>query len=209
VNAIASGNSKLHIGLTGGIGSGKSTVAQMLHEMGAAVIDADAISRELTSAGGAAIAAIAAQFGADFVSAAGALDRDKMRALVFSDAVAKHKLEALLHPLIGAEVRARAQAACGSVIVFDVPLLVESHHWRRRVDSVWVVDCAPETQVQRVMARSGWTREAVEKVIAAQATREQRARVADAVIYNDGIDLAALRQQLEALLKQYCAQFGL
>jgi dephospho-CoA kinase len=200
---------KLHIGLTGGIGSGKSTVAGLLADAGATVIDTDAISRELTGPGGQANAAIAANFGAAFIGPTGAMDRDKMRALVFSDPNAKQKLEALLHPLIGAQTRERAQAATSRVVVFDVPLLVESQHWRARVDCVWVVDCAPETQVQRVMARSGWTRDAVEKVIAAQATREQRARAADAVIYNDGIDLAALRQQLEALLKQYRAQFGL
>jgi dephospho-CoA kinase len=209
VNLGAKLPGKLHIGLTGGVGSGKSTVARLLADLGAAVIDTDAISRELTGPGGQANAAIAAGFGTDFINSSGAMDRDKMRALVFSVPSAKQKLEALLHPLIGALARERAQAAISPIVVLDIPLLVESQHWRARVDCVWVVDCAPETQVQRVMARSGWAREAVEKVIAAQATREQRARAADAVIYNDGIDLAALRQQLEALLKQYRAQFGL
>jgi dephospho-CoA kinase len=200
---------KLFVGLTGGIGSGKSTVAGLLADVGATVIDTDAISRELTGPGGHASAAIAASFGAAFVSLTGAMDREKMRAFVFSDPLAKRKLEALLHPLIGAQTRERAQAATTRFVVFDVPLLVESLHWRARVDCVWVVDCAPETQVQRVMARSGWSRQAVEQVIAAQASREQRARAADAVIYNDGIDLASLQQQLESLLTQTRTRFGL
>ena len=199
----------LHIGLTGGIGSGKSTVARLLSEMGASVVDADAISRELTGPGGGALGVIAREFGAEFITAEGALDRDKMRALVFADPQARHRLEALLHPLIGDDTRKRAAAATHSVVVFDIPLLVESAQWRARVNRVWVVDCDAETQVQRVMQRSGWTREAVEQVIAAQATRAQRALAADAVIYNQGIDLPTLRQHLEALLTRTRAHFGL
>ena len=187
------------IGLTGGIGSGKSTVAALWVEFGVTLVDTDAIARRLTLPGGPALPAIAAQFGAQMIGADGALDRVRMREQVFHDPAAKQQLEAILHPLIGAQARAEANAAPGAVI-FDIPLLVESGHWRERVERVLVVDCEESTQVERVMRRSGWSREAVEAVIRQQATREQRRAVADAVIYNDGgVTLAQLREQVRGL----------
>jgi dephospho-CoA kinase len=198
----------LRVGLTGGIGSGKSTVAGVLAECGAAVIDADAISRQTTAAGGAAIARIAQQFGADFVGVEGALNRDRMRQLVFSDPSAKHRLEAIVHPLVGAETArqaAQAQQSGHACIVFDVPLLVESGRWRQQLDQVLVVDCDEETQISRVMARSGWTRQMVEQVIASQASRSQRLAAADVCIDNDGVSLAALAIRV----RQAAQRFGL
>lgn len=189
----------LVIGLTGGIGSGKSTVSQMLQDLGAHLVDTDAIARALTAPGGAAIALIAKQFGADFIGSDGAMNRDRMRAQAFADPAALQRLEAILHPLIldTAEVQAR-QARAGQAIVFDVPLLAESgRRWRDRVDRILVVDCLPETQIQRVMARSGWSRDAVEAVLAKQATREARRAIADAVILNEGLSLEQLRQEVE------------
>jgi dephospho-CoA kinase len=190
------------IGLTGGIGSGKSTVAQALVDCGARLVDADAIARRLTQAGGAAMPALAQAFGADALTTDGALNRDFMRRLAFSDPAAKARLEALLHPLIGAESArqaAQADADGAQLVVFDVPLLTESRHWRARVDRVLVVDCEEATQADRVAQRPGWTVQAAQAVIAQQATRTQRRAVADAVIYNDGITQAQLRTEAEAL----------
>ena len=189
----------LRIGLTGGIGSGKSTVAQALVGCGAVLVDADAISRALTAPGGAALPALAAEFGADIIGADQALDRDRMRALAFADPGAKARLEAILHPMIGERTREQAAAAGDRTVVFDVPLLTESAHWRARVDRVLVVDCREETQVQRVMQRNGWDEPAVRRVIAQQATRERRRAIADAVIFNDGLTLEALCAEVRAL----------
>lgn len=186
----------MRIGLTGGIGSGKSTVAGFLREAGAAIVDTDAISRALTAAGGAAMPAIAEQFGTDFVGPDGALDRDRMRALAFSDASAKRRLEAILHPLITAEALAQADAATAPLVVFDVPLLVESGRWRPRLARVLVVDCSTETQIERVSQRPGWMRDRIAGVLAAQATREARRAAADAVLMNDGLPLVALRNEV-------------
>lgn len=193
----------MRIGLTGGIGSGKSTVAGFLREAGAAVVDTDAISRALTLPGGAAMPAIARQFGAEFVTADGALDRDRMRALAFSDAAAKRRLEAILHPLITAEALAQADAARAPLVVFDVPLLVESGRWRARVARVLVVDCAAETQISRVLQRPGWTRERVEGALAAQTTREARRAAADAVLVNDNLPLPMLRMEVMSLAARW------
>ncbi len=193
------GPAALRIGLTGGIGSGKSTVAAALAALGASVIDTDAIARSLTQPGGAAIAAITAQFGAAFVDASGALDRSRMRELAFADPAARQRLEAILHPLIRAETARQADAAQGTAIVFDVPLLIESGRWREQVDRVLVVDCREATQVERVMARSGWTREAVQAVLAQQASRRSRRAGADAVIHNDGLSHEELRAEVRAL----------
>lgn len=193
----------MRIGLTGGIGSGKSTVAGFLREAGAAIVDTDAISRRLTLPGGAAMPAIAQAFGADFVTTDGALDRDRMRALAFSDTTAKRRLESILHPLITAEALAQADAAKSALIVFDVPLLVESGRWRARVSRVLVVDCSAETQMQRVLQRPGWTRERVEGALAAQTTREARRAAADAVLLNDGIPLVALRNEVMNLAARW------
>lgn len=195
----------LRIGLTGGIGSGKSTVGSMLAERGAAVIDADAISRSLTAAGGLAIAPIEGEFGPQAIDANGALNRDVMRTLVFQDPSARQRLEAIIHPLVGSltERQALQAEACGApVLVFDVPLLVESHRWRQQVQTVIVVDCEEETQIQRVMARNGLERTAVERVLAAQATRAQRRAAADWVIYNDSIDFTQLRQEVLSISAQ-------
>lgn len=193
----------MRVGLTGGIGSGKSTVAGFLREAGAAIVDTDAISRGLTLAGGAAMPAIAQEFGADFVAADGALDRERMRALAFSDATAKRRLEAILHPLITAEALAQADAATAPLVVFDVPLLVESGRWRARVARVLVVDCSAETQMARVLQRPGWTRERVEGALAAQTTREARRAAADAVLMNDGIALVTLRNEVMSLAARW------
>lgn len=172
------------IGLTGGIGSGKSTVASLLAAQGAWLVDTDAIARQLTAPGGLALPALVHEFGPDIVGASGALDRARMRALAFGNAAAKARLEAVLHPLIGAEADAQAARAAGRPVVFDVPLLAESKRWRQRVDRVLVVDCPQPVQVQRVMQRSGWPAEAVERVIAQQAPRGHRRAIADAVIHN-------------------------
>jgi dephospho-CoA kinase len=189
----------MRIGLTGGIGSGKSTVSGFFREAGATLVDTDAISRALTLPGGAAMPAIAAQFGPVYVTADGALDRDRMRALVFSDAAAKSRLEAILHPLITVEALSQADAARSALVVFDVPLLVESGRWRPRVSRVLVVDCTVQTQTQRVLQRPGWTQERVAGAIAAQATRQARRAAADAVLVNDGISLDMLRNQVRSL----------
>ena len=198
----------IRLGLTGGIGSGKTTVARMLSDMGAAIIDADAIARSVTAPGGGAIAAIAAEFGAGFITAEGALDRDRMRELAFADATAKRRLEAIIHPLVGMETTRQAEQAAQAgqhCLVFDVPLLVESGRWRQQLDRVLVVDCSPQTQIERVVARSSLTREAVQKIIDAQASREHRLAAADMVIANEGLSLAALRAEVS----QIAHHFGL
>jgi dephospho-CoA kinase len=189
----------MRIGLTGGIGSGKSTVAAMLVECGAVLVDADAISRSLTATGGAALPALVHEFGAQIIGTDGALDRERMRALAFSDAGAKARLEALLHPKIGLLTQAQAAAAGTRPVVFDVPLLAESRDWRARVDRVLVVDCSEATQVRRVSQRQGWTEDAVQRVIAQQAPRSLRRSIADAVIFNDGLSLDELRAEVYAL----------
>jgi len=192
----------LRLGLTGGIGSGKSTVAQMLAARGAAVIDSDAIARSVTAANGSAMPAIREAFGPEFVNPEGALDRERMRALIFTDPDAKLRLEAIVHPLVGLATQAQAQAAIqagDTLLVFDVPLLVESPRWRKLVDQVLVVDCLETTQIERVVARSGLTREAVRNIIQAQATRAQRLSAADIIVFNDGLDLAQLQRAVDGL----------
>ena len=196
----------LYIGLTGGIGSGKSTVSGLLVAQGAALVDTDAIARALTAPGGAAMPAISEAFGAQMVGADGALDRDRMRALAFADPSAKQRLEAILHPLIGDQARQAADAAASSgarAVVFDVPLLAESAHWRARVDRILVVDCTPGTQIQRVMTRSGWPQETVQRVIAQQAPRGRRRAPADAVIFNEALSLAALQEEVRSLWQHW------
>jgi dephospho-CoA kinase len=198
----------LKLGLTGGIGSGKSTVATMLSRLGATVLDADAMSRQASAAGGAAIPAIAQIFGTEFISADGSLNRDAMRSLIFSNPDTKAKLEAIIHPIVGQKMSLLEQQAIASGqpwLVFDIPLLVESPHWRPRLDLVMVVDCEMETQIQRVMQRSGWSREQVQQVVTAQAGRALRLSAADVVIYNEGIDIHTLEQQVE----QWAHRFGL
>ncbi|MBV8604716.1 MAG: dephospho-CoA kinase [Pelomonas sp.] len=192
----------LSIGLTGGIGSGKSVVARFLAECGAAIVDTDAIAHSLTAPHGAALPAIEAAFGAALIGPDGALDRARMRALVFGDAAAKQRLEAILHPMIRAACEHEAVLnAAAPLLVFDVPLLVESGGgWRERVDRILVVDCSEAIQVERVMQRSGWSREMVEAVIARQASREARRAAADHVILNEGISLEKLREEVRSLV---------
>lgn len=193
------------IGLTGGIGSGKSTVARLLQDRGASVIDADAIARDCTLAGGSAMPAVRETFGSGFVTADGALDRQRMREHVFQYPEARQQLEAIVHPLVGAEIRRQAAASTASCIVFDIPLLVESPRWRPQLDRVLVVDCEPTTQHQRVRARNGWDDATIDAVIRNQSPRQKRLAAADAVIYNDGIGLDTLRH----LVGQLAPQFGL
>ncbi len=187
------------LGLTGGIGSGKSTVAAMLVELGAQLVDTDAIARSLTAAGGAAMPAVAQAFGPGLVAADGALDRAAMRALAFADAAARARLEAILHPMIGAEAMRQAAAAAGRPVVFDVPLLGAASAWRARVARILVVDCDEDTQAARVAARPGWDEALARRVIAQQMPRAQRRSLADAVIHNDGLSLEALRGEVQAL----------
>jgi dephospho-CoA kinase len=194
-----------HLGLTGGIGSGKSTVAAMLAELGAAVVDADAISRGVSAAGGSALPQIAAQFGAKALAADGGMDRAYMRQLIFSNPSAKAQLEAIIHPMVqqaNAQAVAAAARAGQHWFVHDIPLLVESKHWRQRLSQVLVVDCTEATQVSRVQARNGLSEDAIAAVMAAQASRQQRLACADVVLHNDGIDLPQLKQALTQLAKR-------
>ena len=195
----------IRLGLTGGIGSGKSTVATMLVDGGAALIDADAISRAATAAGGAAIAQIAAQFGAQTITPDGAMNRDAMRQRVIANPRALLQLEAIIHPLVSVESARLAEQArlAGSVLlVFDIPLLVESKRWRQQLGQVLVIDCNEDTQVSRVVARSGWTPDAVDKIMAHQATRRQRLAAADIVIYNQDLTLGELALQVAQIARR-------
>jgi dephospho-CoA kinase len=195
------------IGLTGGIGSGKSKVADMLGHWGAAIVDTDVIAHELTAPGGQAIEPIRQHFGPGVISATGALDRQAMRDLVFDSPQARHELEAILHPLIGMLTQKRAEAASGCYLVFVVPLLVESGRWRDRVNRICVVDCDPETQLHRVQARSGLTPQAIERIMSAQATREARLAVADDIVLNDGrTDVDELARRVRELHDDWCAR---
>ena len=196
------------IGLTGGIGSGKSTVLQMLAELGAGTVDADAVSRSVTAPGGAAIPALRERFGPAFIAEDGSLDRARMRELAFQDPDARAGLEAIIHPLVGAAIREQEQLALAQgrpCLVYDIPLLVESAHWRRTLDRVAVVDCRPETQLARVMARSALPEAQVRAILAAQASREQRLAAADVVICNEGLTLDELKQEV----RQAAMSFGL
>ena len=184
------------LGLTGGIASGKSTVARMLAARGATVIDADAISRSVTASGGAAIEAIRAAFGPSFITPQGELDRNRMRDLAFSDPAARERLQAIVHPLVQAGMLEAAAAAQGPCTVFEIPLLVESRHWRQALDRILVVDCSEETQLQRVMERNRWTREVAQAVIDAQTPRLTRLQAADIVVFNDGLTLQALEGEV-------------
>jgi dephospho-CoA kinase len=192
------------VGLTGGIGCGKTTVATMFAARGAAVIDTDLIAHRLTAPGGIAIPAIKTQFGDDFITSTGALDRARMRAFVFADPTAKKRLEAILHPLIRKECERDAASAHGTYLLFVVPLLLETGSWRQRVSRILVVDCPEQQQIIRVMDRNGWSEPQVRAIIAAQATREERLAAADDVVFNDG-DPAALAPQIDRLHALYCS----
>jgi dephospho-CoA kinase len=194
--------------MTGGIGSGKSTVANLLAQLGAHLIDADAISRQCTSSNGAAIASLLASFGPTVLTPDGALDRNKMRSLIFADAHAKHQLECIVHPLVATEIAKQTSIAefyGSSCIVYDIPLLVESKRWRTVLHRVLVVDCDQTTQISRVRERDGFKAEEVMKILAAQASRIERLRAADLVLHNDGITMDELTVQVQEI----GAQFGL
>ena len=187
------------LGLTGGIGSGKSTVASMLRDLGAMIVDADAISRSTTAAGGSAMAAIRTVFGDDFVDNTGALDRAKMRELVFADASAKQKLEGITHPLIKQAMQNQISAATTPWVVLDLPLLAEASSfdgWKPLLDAVWVVDCSECTQITRVMARNQMIESQVRAVIKNQASRQARLAIADVVITNEGLALVTLKLEV-------------
>jgi dephospho-CoA kinase len=194
------------IGLTGGIGSGKSSVASLLASIGVRVLDADALARSVTLAGGAAMPEIRRVFGDTVIAANESLNRDAMRDIILRDSEAKSRLEAIVHPLIGGLIDEQLEtlrvAGVTSVVV-DIPLLVEGgRRWRDRLDAVWVVDCLPQTQVARVQARNGWPLAQIHAVMAAQAARHERLKCADLVIFNDAISLA----QLERLVRDAASQ---
>jgi dephospho-CoA kinase len=191
------------VGLTGGIGSGKTTVADLFAERGAALVDTDAIAHELTGPQGAAMGTIAAAFGAAVLRPDGGLDRAAMRAVVFSDRAARTRLEAILHPLIRQQSEARCKAATNApYVLLVVPLLVETGSYRQRADRVLVVDCDESVQISRVMARSGLAAEDVKAIMATQASRAERRAVADDVVLNEG-GLEALMPQVESLHQRY------
>ncbi|WP_017777110.1 dephospho-CoA kinase [Paraburkholderia kururiensis] len=193
------------VGLTGGIGSGKSTVADLFAARGVPVVDTDFIAHRITAPGGLAMPPIVAEFGPSFAAADGSLDRARMRSLVFSDDSARKRLEAITHPLIRAEADRERREAQGPYVIVVVPLLVESGDWKTRVDRVLVVDCAVETQIERVMKRNGFTREQVLAIIARQVSREARLTAADDVVVNDGSSIDALTAQVETLHRRYLA----
>ena len=194
------------LGLTGGIGAGKSTVARMLADLGAAIIDADALSRATTAPGGTAIDPVRASFGDNFITPDGAMDRDAMRTLVFANPSARHRLEAIVHPLVHQAIEAAAVAAHQAghhCLVFDIPLLVESKRWSAQLDKVLVVDCSEQTQRDRVMARNGLARADVERIMASQASRTQRLAAADLVVFNDQKPLDTLRCEVAAVAQHF------
>lgn len=193
---------KLSVGLTGGIGSGKSTVAEMFRECGAAVIDSDVISHRLTQPEGAAIPAIRNAFGSEHIDGNGALDRARMRQLVFADASAKRRLETILHPLIRDEMLAQARVATTPYLLLVVPLLLEAPGYAELVQRILVVDCPEQTQLERTMQRSGLNVNEVRAIMGQQLGRDERLRRADDVIRNEG-DFEDLRLQVEHLHRQY------
>ena len=193
------------LGLTGGIGSGKTQVANLLADLGASVIDTDLIAHQLTAAGGRAIEPIRQAFGEEVIEASGALNRARMRELVFAEPARRAELEAILHPLIGQTARQEAEQAVGLYVVFVVPLLVESGRWRQQIDRLCVVDCDQETQIERVRTRNGIELITIQRILAAQATREQRLAVADDVIDNSKtVSLEALKKQVLVLHQGWC-----
>ncbi|MEM5313933.1 dephospho-CoA kinase [Paraburkholderia sp. JHI869] len=192
------------VGLTGGIGSGKSTVADCFAARGVTIVDTDLIAHRITAPHGVAMAQIVAEFGPEFVAPDGSMDRARMRTLVFGDESARKRLEGITHPLIRSEAERETREASGPYVIVVVPLLVESGTWKTRVDRVLTVDCSVETQIARVMRRNGFTREQVLAIIARQATREARLAAADNVVVNDdGATLETLAQDVDALHQTY------
>ena len=196
------------VGLTGGIGSGKSTVADLFAAHGVPLVDTDVIAHRITAPRGLAMPSIATEFGPSFVASDGSLDRARMRALVFSDENARKRLEAITHPLIRAETERQRQQAPGPYVIVVVPLLVESGSWKTRVNRVLAVDCSIETQIARVMRRNAFTREQVLAIIARQATREARLAAADDVIVNDNRSLEELDVDVDQLHRTYVSLAG-
>src|SRR6266702_3366742 len=196
------------VGLTGGIGSGKSTVADLFAAHGVPLVDTDLIAHRITAPHGMAMPQIAAEFGDSFVAADGSLDRARMRALVFSDDGARKRLEGITHPLIRAETEREQREAQGPYVIVVVPLLVESGNWKTRVNRVLTVDCSVDTQISRVMLRNGFGREQVLAIIARQATREARLAAADDVIDNDNVPFDALNAQVDAQHRMYLSLAG-
>lgn len=196
------------VGLTGGIGSGKSTVCGFFSEAGAAIVDADAISKAVTGPGGSAIASVREAFGDSAIDAAGGMDRAAVRARVFSQPQARQRLERIVHPLVLDEATRQESEFVGlgyRCILFDIPLLAESTHWRGRLEHILVVDCHQQTQVERVIRRSGLSEVQVRQIIGAQAPRALRLSIADSVIWNDGLST----EQLATEVHQLCTAFGL
>lgn len=191
----------LRIGLTGGIASGKSTVADMFADLGVPVIDTDLIARDVVAPGRPALQEIREAFGAGVIAEDGTLDRPAMRALVFGDDEARRRLEAILHPRIGAATREQANAAGGPYQIIVVPLLLESS-LRAFVNRVLVVDCEEETQVARLLSRDAESESQARRILAAQASRAERLAIADDVIANEG-DLDDTREQVRRLHRRY------
>ena len=195
---------RFSVGLTGGIGSGKSLVADLFGAHGAAVVDTDQIAHQLTAAGGRAMPQIRQQFGDAFLTSDGALDRARMRAHVFADAAARQQLENILHPLIAQQTDAAARETAGNYLLFVVPLLVESGRWVERVDRVLVVDCPESLQIERVQARNQFSVAQIEAIMATQVQRSERLAVADDVIVNDG-SREAVAAAVDRLHREYLA----
>jgi len=198
---------RLVIGVTGGIGSGKSTAAQLFADYGAALVDTDAIALALTQPGQPAVVEILRSFGSEYVSPAGALDRPRMRERVFGDPHARQALEAILHPLIRAQVAAQVTAAQAPYVLVLIPLLVETGGYRELIERVLVVDADERVQIERTMARSALTEAQVRAIMATQVSRQQRLAAADDIIENSG-DLERLRTQVQALHQRYLQLAG-
>jgi dephospho-CoA kinase len=196
------------VGLTGGIGSGKSTVADLFATHGVAIVDTDLIAHRITAPNGVAMPQIASEFGAAFVAADGSMDRARMRTLIFSDEAARRRLEDITHPLIRAETERARNAASGPYVMLVVPLLVESGAWKTRVNRVLTVDCSVETQISRVMDRNAFSREQVLAIVARQATREARLAAADDIIVNDNTSIEELTRQVEQQHRLYLSLAG-
>ena len=198
---------KYYIGLTGGIGSGKSSVAGFFQTWGATIIDADQISRDATAAGGLAIDSIEKAFGGQVITTERALDRAAMRELVFQDPQAKQNLEFIIHPIVRAEMQRQALAAQGLYVVFDIPLLIEGLlRYQGFLNRICVVDCEEDTQIQRVTQRSGLSPEMVRQIMQSQASRAQRLAHADDVIHNGAhTTLENLQHQCQQLHNQWLA----
>ncbi len=190
------------VGLTGGIGSGKSSAARLFQERGAGVVDVDDISHALTRAGGASIPEIVRQFGQEFIAVDGSLDRTRMRERVFRDSPSKTRLEAILHPLIGRQARDQVACATQPYVLLVVPLLLETNAYRDLTQRIAVVDCTEQTQIERTMRRSQLSEAAVRAIMAAQISRQDRLAQADDVLHNDG-DEGELRQQVARLHQRY------